>query len=80
MDYGKLSELVRQIIAGKAAIERLDRIEEQGRIAGGSRNVEATLVLGTALGHHQGEQNGARSLINEQSAQQKGVLKAYADE
>ena len=80
MEYGKLSELARRVVAGTATIARLDRAEEQGRIAGGYRNVEATLVLGTAFGHYQGEQNGTRNLINEQSAQQKAVLKAYTDE
>ena len=80
MEYGKLSELARRVVAGTATITRLDKAEEQGRIAGGSRNVEATIVLGTAFGHHQCKQNGTCCLINEQSAQQKAVLKAFADE
>jgi hypothetical protein len=80
MEYGKLSELARRVVAGTATIARLDKAEELGRIAGGIRNVEATIVLGTAFGYYQGEQNGTRSPINEQSAQQKAVLTAYADE
>jgi hypothetical protein len=80
MEYGKLSELARRVIAGKATIARLDRDEEQGRIAGGCRNVEASIVLGTAFEHHQGKQNGVCYAINEEAAQQKAVLKAYADE
>ena len=80
MDYGKLSEITRRVVAGKATIARLDRLEEQGRIAGGSRNVEATLVLGTAFGHHQSEQESTSYTINEKSAKQKKVLKTYTDE
>jgi len=80
MDYGRLSELAQRVIEGKATIARLDHDEEQGRIAGGRRNVEATIVLGTAFGHHQSQQNGACFAINEESLKQKTVLKAYADE
>ena len=49
MEYGKLSALAQRVIEGTATIARLDTDEEQGRIAGGFRNVEATIVLGTAL-------------------------------
>ena len=80
MEYGRISEFARQVITGKAAIARLDKNEEQGRIAGGCRNVEATIVLGTAFGHNQSQQHGASCAINEESAKQKAVLKAYADE
>jgi len=80
MEYGKLSELARQVIAGEATIARLDKDEEQGRIAGGCRNVEATIVLGTAFGNNQSQQDGARCTINEESIKQKAVLKAYSDE
>ena len=80
MEYGKLSELARRVISGKATIARLDKDEEQGRIAGGFRNVEATIVLGTTFGHNQSQQNGACCAINEESAKQKAVLKVYADE
>jgi len=80
MEYGKLSKLAQQVIEGKATIARLDKDEEQGRIAGGCRNVEATIILGTAFGHNQSQQNGARCAINEESSKQKAVLKAYADE
>jgi hypothetical protein len=80
MEYGKLSEIVRRIIAGKAKITRLDKAEEQGRIAGGCRNVESSIILGTTFRHNPSEQRGALNAINEISAQQKIVLKAYADE
>jgi hypothetical protein len=45
MEYEKLSELAKRVSEGKATIARLDKDEEQGRIAGGCRNVEATIVL-----------------------------------
>ena len=80
MDYGRLSKLARRVIEGTATIARLDHDEEQGRIAGGSRNVEATIILGTAFGHHQSQQNGACFAINKESLKQKTVLRAYADE
>jgi hypothetical protein len=80
MDYGRLSELARRVIEGTATIARLDKEEEQGRIAGGRQNVEASIVLGTAFGHYQSQQNSACYPISEESLKQKTVLKAYADE
>jgi len=65
MDYGKLSELAKRVVAGKATIARLDTAEEQGRITGGCRNVEATIILGTTFGYNQSKQNGACCHINE---------------
>ncbi|GHT51960.1 hypothetical protein AGMMS49982_10910 [Bacteroidia bacterium] len=79
MDYEKLSIIAEQVIAGKATITRLDNEEEQGRIAGGRRNVEATLAIGTANELHKDKQIGANIAINEQSAQQKSILKQYAE-
>ena len=56
MEYDQLSELEQRVITGKASIARLDKDEEQGRIAGGRRNVEATIVLGASLDYHQSQQ------------------------
>jgi len=80
MEYGRLSELAQRVIAGKATIARLDKDEEQGRIAGGFRNVEATIVLGTSLEHHQSQQYGSSRAVNVTAAKQKAVLKAYTEE
>ena len=80
MEYDKLSELAQRIIAGKATIARLDKDEEQGRIAGGCRNVEATIVLGTAIDYHQGQQYGGSWTISQEAARQKATLKAYSNE
>ena len=80
MEYGKLSALAQRVIEGTATIARLDTDEEQGRIAGGFRNVEATIVLGTALENNQCQQDGPCRAINKESAKQKNILKMYADE
>jgi hypothetical protein len=79
MEHGRISELAQRIITGKATITRLDKDEEQGRIAGGCRNVEATIVLGTAFGNYQSQQYGGSQPINMEAAKQKAVLKAYTD-
>ena len=80
MEYDKLSELAQRVITGKATITRLDKDEEQGRIAGGRRNVEATIVLGASLDYNQSQQQGCGWDINQEAARQKAVLKAYTDE
>jgi len=67
MHYDEISTIANRIINGTAAITRLDPEEERGRIAGGRRNVEATLVLGTAFATDQGKQSGSCSTINELS-------------
>ena len=43
MNYAK------KVIAGNRDIERLTQKEERGRIKGGSRNVEATIISRTSL-------------------------------
>ena len=68
MEYDKLSELAQRVITGKATIARLDKDEEQGRIAGGCRNVEAAIVLGTAFEHHQIQQYGSGWTVNQEAA------------
>jgi len=79
MDYEEISIIAGRIIGGTAKITRLDPEEERGRIAGGRRNVEATLVLGTTFAAHQGKQSGSCFNLNDLSALQKGELKQYAE-
>ena len=74
MDYEEISTIADRIINGTATITRLDPEEERGRIAGGRKNVEATLVLGTALATNQGKQDGSCHTLNELSALQKATL------
>jgi hypothetical protein len=78
MNYGEVSILAGRIINGTATITRFDPEEERGRIAGGRRNVEASLVLGAAFAANQGEQSGSCHALNELSALQKETLKQYA--
>ena len=44
----KKLEYAKQVITGSRTIERLDQKEERGRIEGGQRNVEATIIAGTS--------------------------------
>lgn len=46
LNHGNLETLAGRVESGTATIARLDPSEEQGRIEGGRRNVEASLVLG----------------------------------
>ena len=46
IDYERLRDVSERVIGGKAAITRLNSKEEQGRISGGRRNVEASIHLG----------------------------------
>ena len=79
MEYERISELAQRVITGKATITRLDNDEEQGRIAGGYRNVEATIILGTEVEYNQSKQQGVSRTINVESAKQKDILKEYSD-
>ena len=78
MHYDEISNIADKIINGKAAITRLDPEEERGRIAGGRRNVEATLVLGTTFATNQGKQSSSCQTLNEFSALQTAAIKQYA--
>ena len=44
-DVEKIKKYAEQIISGEKSLERLSQEEERGRIEGGRRNVEATLLL-----------------------------------
>ena len=79
MNYEEISTIAGRIIDGTAAIARLDPEEERGRIAGGKRNVEAAIVIGTAFAANQSKQSSSCNAINVLSAQQKVALKNYAD-
>ena len=46
MNYEELRNVAGRVIEGTATITRLDSKEEQGRISGGRRNVEASILLG----------------------------------
>ena len=45
IDYERATTVAREVLSGKQEIRRLSPEGEQGRIAGGSRNVESTIIL-----------------------------------
>ncbi len=47
INYEELNKYSNEIISGKIYINRLLLAEESGRIAGGERNVEASIILAT---------------------------------
>ena len=67
--FQKIKKDAKSIIEGKSFFNRLSLSEEQGRIAGGRRNVEASIVVA--------ESKGAGTEA-EQSKQQEQDLEIYA--
>lgn len=65
----KIKEYARSIIKGKSSINRLSLSEEQGRIEGGKRNVEASNFV------RESKRTGSEA---EQSKQQEQDLEEYA--
>ncbi|MDR0605991.1 MAG: hypothetical protein LBG80_17015 [Bacteroidales bacterium] len=79
-DYEKVSELADRILEGTAKITRLDREEEHGRIAGGRRNVEASLYLAAKAGYDTVEQGNSTGTASKEltAKRQEESLKEYA--
>jgi hypothetical protein len=69
-----------KIIGGQARIGRLNPEEERGRIAGGRRNVEATLVAGANYGTSGRSQSSSYEAVREEARKQKDALKQYAEQ
>ena len=53
IDYDKAKDVARRVEQGELEIVRLDRGGEQGRIVGGQRTLEATVLLGADEQRHQ---------------------------
>jgi hypothetical protein len=72
--YEKCIETANEVLAGRKIIQRLAPNEEKGRIAGGRRNVEASIILGRS------RRTDRSSLSSQENAksQQENVLKDYA--
>ena len=49
-NYETVKDVAGRIRSGELEIERLDRQGERGKIAGGQRNVEASIILGADAG------------------------------
>ena len=73
VDYERVKEIARRIVSGTSRIVRLDDREERGRILGGQRNVEASLIAAASEGaDREGfDQSGALQRSEE-------TLEAYA--
>jgi len=73
-NFEKIQDHARRIIGGEIVLERLSPEEEQGRIRGGRRNVEASLLLGAnAIGD-----STAPELIDGLITEQENLLREYA--
>jgi len=48
LDYDRVKEFAHWIVSGSGRIVRLNDFEERGRILGGQRNVEASLIAGAS--------------------------------
>lgn len=72
MNYETLNEQTNKILKGAAYINRLLVEEERGRIAGGKRNVEASLIVAANERANPTEQNDVKR------EQQEELLKEYA--
>ncbi len=73
IDYERIKTIAAGIISGTHRIVRLNDIEEQGRILGGQRNVEASLIAGAEEGSGtEGESRGSAIQRSEKA------LEAYA--
>jgi hypothetical protein len=72
--YKKDIEIAGEILMGRKSIRRLSEEEEQGRIAGGRRNVEASIIIGRRGGTYQ--KNGSQQRLN--FSEQEQLLKDYA--
>jgi hypothetical protein len=90
IDYDRIVHIAEKVCNGTAEITRLNRQEEQGRIEGGRRNVEASLYLGAAKGTNQTEHTSSGEVqfakrtgedtrdIDEIAIEQDALLEEYA--
>jgi hypothetical protein len=73
INYEELNKYSKEIINGTIYINRLSLAEESGRIAGGARNVEASIILATNEASNPTKQNELKR------TEQENCLKDYAD-
>ncbi|MDL5055903.1 LPD5 domain-containing protein [Geitlerinema calcuttense] len=79
IDYEQIKDVAGRIESGELEIGRLDPAGERGRIAGGRRNVEASLVL--AANERAGQKTSTADRMGSHSntiRQQEKLLEAYA--
>jgi hypothetical protein len=74
--FKKDIETANEILMGRRRICRLSPEEEKGRIAGGRRNVEASVILGAGRGTN--EKNESKQRFRATAAEQENCLREYA--
>jgi hypothetical protein len=80
-DYEQVKEVAGRIGSGQLKITRLNSREEQGRIAGGRRNVEASVIIGADARTNQTDTRRSRPTRKEKlknNAQVESHLEKYA--
>ena len=80
-DYEQVKAIADRIGSGELEITRLAPREEQGRIAGGRRNVEASVIAGADARTNQAESQGrgqTREEIIQRNVQTENRLEKYA--
>lgn len=80
IDYDKAKDVARRVEQGELEIVRLDRGGEQGRIAGGKRTLEATVLLGADEQRRQASSQRSGSNVESRSdtrQRQERLLEGY---
>jgi adenine/guanine phosphoribosyltransferase-like PRPP-binding protein len=80
-DYETVRNVAEGVERGENAVARLDPAEEQGRIAGGRRNVEASIICGADARTNPTESRGSRPTRKEKlerNTRVESLLEKYA--
>jgi hypothetical protein len=78
IDYEQVRNIASRIISGESKIFRLNEREEQGRIRGGRRNVEASIISGADAGTHSTTSSRSRTKRIEANKKVESRLEKYA--
>lgn len=79
LDYEQLGHITDRIESGEFEIARLNSKEEQGRIAGGRRNVETSLIIGANASPNQAERRDSGETRKERNQRLESALEDYAN-
>lgn len=82
INYEASNAIARRVVSGEQAIERLDPEGERGRIAGGERTLEATILLAADEARRQTASPGGGAYVASRSdaarSRQEKLLEGYA--
>lgn len=81
INYEHVKNVAGRVERGEQTIRRLDTAGEQGRIAGGQRSLEATVLLGADEARRQAASQGSGSNVESRSdtqSRQEKLLEGYA--